>query len=102
MGMIIKRVIDGKEREIELTKEELLTAYCQQEHEWDLEYVRSSMSQSEGEDFEKLSEAEYEAALDNIAYEMRHQEDKYGFDKADALVEAKKWYCKTCLAKEEK
>lgn len=35
--MIIKRIINGKEIEIELTKEEVYDAYCEQEHKWDIE-----------------------------------------------------------------
>ena len=34
--MIIKRIINSKEMEIELTKEEIYEAYCEQEHKWDI------------------------------------------------------------------
>ena len=38
--MTIKRTIDGREIEIELTSQELTAAYYEAEHMWDMRYLR--------------------------------------------------------------
>lgn len=41
--MTIKRTINGVEMEFELTKQEMWYAYCEEEHEFDKQDVRSTL-----------------------------------------------------------
>lgn len=81
--MIIVR--DGKE--IELTKDEIYQAYLEQESMFDLENIDLNMETH-------LSKEEYELLKDNkefmeeAAYELRRNQDKYDMDYEFALKEA--------------
>lgn len=84
--MKIKRTINGIEYEFELTKQERFDTYCEQEHIWDADYVWSIY----GEEIEQMckTEAEIDAFIEDIAYEMRRLVDKYGVSEEYALDEA--------------
>ena len=81
--MVIVR--DGKE--IELTKDEIYQAYLEQESMFDLENIDLNMEVY-------LSKEEYELLKDNkdfmeeAAYELRRNQDKYDMDYESALKEA--------------
>ena len=81
--MVIVR--DGKE--IELTKDEIYQAYLEQESMFDLENIDLNMETY-------LSKEEYELLKDNkdfmeeAAYELRRNQDKYDMDYEFALKEA--------------
>lgn len=81
--MVIVR--DGKE--IELTKDEIYQAYLEQESMFDLENIDLNMEVY-------LSKEEYELLKDNkdfmeeAAYELRRNQDKYDMDYEFALKEA--------------
>ena len=84
--MKIKRIVDGVEHEFELTEQERFDTYCEQEHIWDADYVRNIY----GEEIEQMckTEAEIDAFIEDIAYEMRRLVDKYGVGEEYALDEA--------------
>lgn len=84
--MKIKRTINGIEYEFELTEQERFDAYCEQQHVWDADYVRNIY----GEEIEQMckTEAEIDAFIEDIAYEMRRLVDKYGVSEEYALDEA--------------
>lgn len=81
--MKIKRTIDGKEYEFELTDMELVGAYEEQEHKWDYPYCESMFQDFDDESFvseynvDKTTAQQY---IDEIAYEMRRQINKYDLD----------------------
>lgn len=85
--MKIKRTINEAEVEIELTEAELFAAFQEQEHLFDRENVMADMDTSDAEDFEDtygVAPDVFLGLLDDIAYEMRHQMDKYGYALEDA------------------
>ena len=69
--------------EIELTEEELSSAYYEKEHLLDIEFVKNECEHDS--DFEELPDEERKDAYDDIAYEMRYQMDHYGISDFDAL-----------------
>ena len=93
--MKIKRTIHGEEIEIELTQEEITEAYNEKEHYYDCEVVRGNLSSSCYEEFSSLSEEELEDAIHEIAYDKRHEQDKYGLDESDAVDVAREQYVQT-------
>lgn len=84
--MKIKRTINGIEHEFELTKQERLDAYCEQEHIWDAAYVWYICSEEIEEMYK--NEDEQDGFVEDIAYEMRRQIDKYDVSEWYALDEA--------------
>ena len=84
--MKIKRTLNGIEYEFELTEQERFDTYCEQEHIWDADYVWNIY----GEEIEQMckTEAEIDAFIEDIAYEMRRLVDKYGVSEEYALDEA--------------
>lgn len=90
MSMSIQRIIHGEPITIELTHDEIATAYLHHEHYYDCEYVRQSLDF--WEPFDGLDDAAIEAAIHEIAYEKRRQQDKYKYDECDALEKAKEMY----------
>lgn len=90
--MKIKRAFNGVEVEIELTQDEIAEAYLEHEHYYDCESVRGDLNSGCYEEFEGLSDEEWEAAVHEIAYEARHQMEEYGFDAWDAQEVARKKY----------
>lgn len=94
MGMKIMRVFNGEEVTIELTQEEIAEAYLVHEHFYDCEGVRGDLNSGCYEEFEDLTGEKLEAAVHEIAYEARHQQDKYGLEEGDARDVARKLYIK--------
>lgn len=81
--MKIKRTIDGKEYEFELTDMELVGAYEEQEHKWDYSYCESMFQDFDDESFVSeynVDKATAQQYIDEIAYEMRRQINKYDLD----------------------
>lgn len=77
--MKIKRIINGVTYEFELTNSERFDAYIEQEHEWDVDYVRNEW------DNEDLDPEERESMVEDVAYEMRRQVNKYCMSDYEAL-----------------
>ena len=77
--MKIKRIINVVTHEFELTNSERFDAYIELEHEWDVNYVRDEW------DNEDLDPEERESMVEDIAYEMRRQIDKYCISDYEAL-----------------
>lgn len=90
--MKIKRNIGGVEVEIELTHDEVAEAYLEHEHFYDCESVRGDLNSGCYEEFEGLSDEEWENAVHEIAWEARRQMEKYGLDEWDARDAARKKY----------
>ena len=90
--MKIKREVNGVQMEFALTQDEIAEAYLVHEHYYDCESVRSDLNSGCYEEFEGLSDDEREAAVHEIAYEARRQQDKYGLGEWDAMDVARKWY----------
>lgn len=80
----MKIIRNGKE--YELTGNELFNAYLEQEHLFDVQNIEENMESY-------LTEEEYEALKDctwfkdNLAYELRHLQDKKDYSYEDALYE---------------
>ena len=97
--MKIKRIVNlpeigsPLELEFELTDEELLTAYHEKQHHYDVEVVKDKLQY-----YEENPDEFYEAygtsyfilsdKIDAIAYEMRRNIDKYDADPYYALIDA--------------
>jgi hypothetical protein len=89
--MIIKRIIGGREFEIELTKEELFNAYCEQEYAWDVESCRNNLDSGIyfGEEwYEDLDEKTEKQIIEEAAYHLRRNIDKYEMSYDYAMDEA--------------
>lgn len=89
--MKIKRIINGSEVEIELTKDELFNAYSEQEHEWDMQSCKDYLNSGiyDGEEwYEELSEEIEKKIIAETAYELRRNMDKYNMDHEYAIDEA--------------
>lgn len=98
--MTIKRNIEGKEVEIELTHDELATAYNHYEHHCDCEYVRNSLNSGSYEEFEALSDEAFEKAVSEIACEKREMQDNDGCYENCALDAAIQSYINEHLRKQ--
>jgi len=89
--MKIKRKIDGKEFEFELTNDELWNAYEEQQHKYDLDDVDTQFCFYTDEElmntYQKTRE-EIRKLYPDIAYEMRRMMDKYDVDMEYARDEA--------------
>lgn len=79
--MIITRTINGVEFEFELNSQELYEAYMEQQHKWDINFVRNLTSCNYNYD---LTDDEVSA----VAREARRQADKYDLDFDFATAEA--------------
>lgn len=86
---------------IELTHDELVEAYNCYEHHCDCEYVRNSLNSGCYEEFEDLSDKEWEKAVSEIAYEKREMQDKDECDEDCALDAAIASYIKCHLHKQQ-
>lgn len=96
--MKIKRELPGGViLEIALTEDEIYRAYEAYEHHCDADYVEGRANSGTEEWFEYLSDEQWEAAVHEIAWEKRRQQDKYGYDASDALDEAMRWFKNTRL-----
>ncbi len=90
--MKIKRNINGSEVEIELTHEEVAEAYLEHEHFYDCESIRGDLNSGCYEEFEEMTDEEWEYAVHEIALESRRQQEEYGFDECEARTIARKKY----------
>lgn len=89
--MIIKREVNGTVHEFELTDDERLNAYEEQQHMYDRTDVRDHFLFMEESDLIASygkTMAGIEASFDDIAYEMRRNIDKYDMAWTAALDEA--------------
>lgn len=78
--MTIERVIDGNEYKIVLTPRELLSAYTEQQHEYDvtdIELYFDCFDDDDIMDFCGATRKDVEKLFDDMAYEMRRKIDKY-------------------------
>lgn len=95
--MKIKRVVNDVEMEFELTHDEVAEAYLEHEHYYDCESVRGDLNSGCYEEFEGLSDEEWENAVHEIAREARYQMEEYGYDEWVARDIARK-----CFIREHK
>ena len=92
--MKIKRKINGKEYEFELTCEELRNAYYEKERFYDTEDVKNYISNMSKEEFKEYSIKEESELLDNeellskIAYRKRKYIEEFGMIWSEATREA--------------
>jgi len=89
--MKIKRTIDGKEFEFELTPQELYDAFAEQEFQYDLSSVRSYFEDYSDDDLYEeytMTREELEACFEDIAVELRRNMDKYDMSFEYALPTA--------------
>lgn len=85
--MQIKRTINGVEHTFALSKDEMRTAYEEQQHLYDLSDIEVYFDCYEEEDFQSeygMTRAEAEKKFADIAYEMRRNMDKYEMGWYDA------------------
>lgn len=89
--MTIKRTIHGTEVEIELTKDELFNAYCEQQDEWDIknceDYLNSGIYDGEAW-YEDLNEETKTIIIEEAASQFRRNVDKYDMSYESAIDEA--------------
>ncbi|MBQ6960537.1 MAG: hypothetical protein IJP78_06140 [Clostridia bacterium] len=89
--MVITREVNGAIHEFELTDDERLNAYEEQQHEYDRTDVQDLFAFMEESDLIASygkTMAEIETLFDDIAYEMRRNIDKYDMAWTAALDEA--------------
>ena len=89
--MKIKRTIDGKEFEFELTQQELYDAFAEQEFKFDLSSVRSYFEDYSDDDIMDeygRTRKELEACFEDIAVALRRNMDKYDMSFEYALPTA--------------
>ena len=75
--------IERNGKQYELTPEELFLAYTEQEHIWDVSSCQANLESYDEESFREefgIGKDEARSKLDDIAYEMRRQIDKYDLD----------------------
>lgn len=77
--MQIVRVINGIELKITLTDDEIYTAFVHKQHEFDMMDVEDALDWYEDSDLAEygVSKKELENAVEDIAYDMRRNIDKY-------------------------
>ena len=78
--MKIKRTIDGRPYEFELTQRELYDAFAEQEFQFDLDNVRNHFSDYTDDDFLEeygYTREEAEKKFEDVASELRRNMDKY-------------------------
>lgn len=89
--MKIKRFVNGKEQEFELTSDELYAAFSEQEFKFDRADVADYFSAFDNEYIEEeygMTAKEVESKFNEIAYEMRRNIDKYDMEWTFARDEA--------------
>lgn len=89
--MTIKRTVDGKEMEFELTPHELYRAFEEQEHIFDITAVRDYVCGWEDEDFMDIwsvTRVQYEELVEDMAWCRRRYINKYEMSEDFALDEA--------------
>ena len=93
----ITREVNGEKMEFELTVYELHQAYIEQEHLYDIDDVEIYFEDIEDEDLKMeygLSRNGLAVKIQDIAYEMRRNMDKYGIGMEQARVNAIEWVLK--------
>jgi len=90
--MTIKRVINGAEIEIELTKEEVFDAYCEQEHKWDIrscnEYYDCMYWDEDWYNDKNIRENIIEEAAMNLRRNIDKYEMSFDYAIAEAFTDA--------------
>lgn len=89
--MEIIRNLDGKEQVIQLTDDELIDAYFEQQSKFDEEDVLNYIEWMDSKDIEsvlKVSKETYIELVPEIADEMRRSMDKYGIPWEEARANA--------------
>ena len=89
--MNIKRTINGSEIEIELTKDELFNAYCEQENIFDVNSCRDYLNSGiyNGEQwYEELDKETEDLLVEEAAYQLRRNIDKYEMSYDYAISDA--------------
>ena len=95
----ISREVNGKKMEIPLTRDELSTAFFEQQRIWDESYVRNFLSDLHKDKEKRLefktqngiainSILKSDKTISRISAEMRRKADKYGISDYEALEEA--------------
>ena len=95
----ISREVNGKKMEIHLTRDELSTAFFEQQRIWDESYVRNFLSDLHKDKEKRLefkaqngiainSILKSDKTISRISAEMRRKADKYGMSDYEALEEA--------------
>ena len=93
------REVNGKKMEIHLTRDELSTAFFEQQRIWDESYVRNFLSDLHKDKEKRLefktqngiginSILKSDKTISRISAEMRRKADKYGMSDYEALEEA--------------
>lgn len=78
--MTIKREIDGKQYEFQLTDTELYLAFSEQQFQYDQDDVRDVLWAFDDDDLSEsygVTRAEFESLVGEMAVEMRRNIDKY-------------------------
>lgn len=89
--MTIKRTVDGKEMEFELTAREMRDAFEEQEHIWDVNSVESYVCSFDDEYYIEIwgiTKEQFAALIPDIAYRLRRYVNKYDLSEEYALDEA--------------
>ena len=92
--MTITRVVNGETMTFPLTEKELIDAYFEQEHSWDVSFVRDwipeyfSEEDSEDRYGRRITTEEVLALVDKLAYTYRKNISDYGMSDHDALEDA--------------
>lgn len=89
--MKITRKIGNNDVDIELTTHELYSAYCEQEHEFDVDGVRNHFDAFDDEDLigsYGKTRKEIDGIVDDVAWELRRMMNKYDCSFESALYDA--------------
>lgn len=96
--MIIKRIINGEEAEIELTKDELFNAYCEQQYEFDVQscndYYDCMYWDEDWYDDRAVRENVIEEATMNLRKNIDKYEMSFDYAIAEAFTDAIREYIK--------
>lgn len=96
--MVIKRQIDGRSVDIELSPSELCDAYYEQEHKYDMEDVENRFDDMDDEDFAEhgITREYAEAHISEITYNKRRNMTKYDMSWEYALDETINSFWEEC------
>ena len=89
--MKITRIINGINVEIELTSTEMLDAYCEKQTQFDKQDIQDLYNWLSPEEIEStyhITKEKLDAGLDEMAYELRRNIDKYDMHWDSARDEA--------------
>ena len=98
--MKIKRIVDGREYEFELTHDEIQNVAKWYEHKCDAEDVEMvCIEPYDNEEFEEMygiTERVFRALIPHIAMEKRKLQDEYGMSWNEACHEAARYIVTEC------